>query len=263
MTEIADREVRDAPAGFAALCWFAVACNLTALVLVVYWIFTARAQYIARHPEQVAIEPPTISRAISDPLIGEAFAFWVTAAGLMLGFGVLMNILVYLRAARHLEAPTGYMRLVVGLVMPACVLLQFASGIGMHTLSSFRFPDHNATHMVGSYTFFVSQIFVVLCGVLICDAALRDRASGTRLHALGMAGARMLRARRTFGLFCFGLTAAYFTLFKLKNVEFGAWNDTVYLAYVSAEPAVITCFLLFLALFQTDIIGLRRVQRLS
>ncbi len=263
MTEITDREARDAPASFAALCWLAVVCNLTALVSVVYWIFTARAEYIARHPELVAIDPPTISRAISDPLIGEPFAIWVTSAGLMLAFGVLMNILVYLRAARHLEAPTGYTRLVVAFVMPACVLLQFASGIGMHTLSAFRFPNHNDTHMVGSYIFFVSQIFVVLCGVLICDAALRDRVSGDRMRALGMSGPRMLRIRRAFGLFCFALTAAYFTLFKLKNVEFGAWNDLVYLAYVSTEPAVITCFLLFLALFQTDIIGLRRVQRLS
>ena len=238
MAEIADRGAGSAPARFAALCWVAVACNLTALVSVVYWIFTARAEYIARHPELVAIDPPTISRAISDPLIGEPFALWVTAAGLMLAFGVLMNILVYLRAARHLEAPTRYMRVVVALVMPACVLLQFASGIGMHTLSSFRFPTHNDTHMVGSYLFFVSQIFVVLCGVLICDAALRDRASGARLQGLGMSGPRMLRFRRAFGLFCFALTAAYFTLFKLKNVEFGAWNDFVYLLYVSTEPAV-------------------------
>ena len=263
MTEITDREATDAPASFAALCWIAVACNLGALVSVVYWIFTARAQYIARHPELVAIDPPTISRAISDPLIGEPFAMWVTVAGLMLSFGVLMNILVYLRAARHLEAPMGYMRLVVAVVMPACVLLQVASGIGMHTLSSFRFPDHNGTHMIGSYIFFISQVFVVLCGVLICDATLRDRASGARLQSLGMSGPRMLRFRRGFGLFCFALTAAYFSLFKLKGVEFGAWNDLIYLLYVSTEPAVITCFLLFLALFQTDIIGLRRVQRLS
>jgi hypothetical protein len=233
----------------------AFAANVFGIVVVNYWIYYARAAFIATHPAYVAVQPPTISRAISDPVIGIPFAFWISVSAVTLVFGVACLALIHLHTARI--APFGSRRahrIFLGAVV-AAPIAQIGSGIGMYILSNFRFPEANAMHMVGSYTFFVAQGLVILAALIGCLAWRSSQVSLGRMADKGTMRSRMLRLRIWVGYASIGLTVGYILLFAMKNVDIGAFNAPLYTAYVLAEPVVISSFLLLLALFQTDFIG--------
>lgn len=261
MTDMTDRA-----AARVGSTWFpaaALVANLTAIGTVMFWIYYSRATFIALHPEYVAVEPPTISRAISDPLIGVPFHFWVSLSGLLLVFGVYWNALFYWRLHKDIAQAGQKLERVVRIAAPSIVAFQALSGVGMYLLSGYRFPDHHETHMVGSYTFFISQAIVVLIGTVVSTSMLSDKSALMRLHAAGFLHPGMVRLRKWSGVVCLALTVCYIGLFQAKNMDFGVLNAAVYVAYTSVEPALITCFLLFLGLFQTDLMALRRFQRRS
>lgn len=261
MTKITDRS--GAQTGWAWVPPIAIAVNLFALGTVTYWIYYARATFIARHPEYVAIEPPTISRAISDPSIGIPFQFWVSLSGILLIFGVFWIAEFNRRLHAHALQPGTHLTRMMRIGMSAVVLLQAAAAVGIYLLSTYRFPNHHEAHMLGSYTFFISQALVVLIATIMSAALLRDRVVLAQLQAARLLHPGMVRLRKWAGVFCMTLTVGYVALFQAKSMDFGAANKAIYLAYTSAEPALITCFSLFLALFQTDLLALRRLQRRS
>lgn len=74
----------------------------------------------------------------------------------------------------------------------------------------------------------------------------------------------MLLLRKRMGQVSIVMTLLYIILFKLKDFDVNVMNDYVYLAYTTTEPLLITAFLVVLALYQTDMLALRRMaQRLS
>ena len=235
----------------------ALAANGIALVAVAYWIFRARTVFLAANPDW---GPVTVSRAISDPSVGPPFAIWISLAGALLTFGVFFNAAFYFWTARRLPAPRRAL-LVTWLVLPpAIIALQAVSGVGMYFLSSYRFPDYNAEHMMGRYLFFVAQALVVFGGTVLSQVLLRDRSSLDWLVAQGALREGWVRWRRNFGLICIAMTVGYVFLFKAKNLDLDPMNEEIYLAYTSVEPALIVSFLIFLGLFQPDLLALRHRQ---
>ncbi|MDJ0824375.1 MAG: hypothetical protein QNJ16_02615 [Rhodobacter sp.] len=257
MTDLAG-ETAGGPRGVPGwLLLAAVAANAVALATVGYWIFRARAAFLDANPDW---GPVTISRAISDPAVGPAFSLWVSLAAALLAFGVFFNASFYAWTARRLPAPRPGLRITWLVVPPLIIALQSVAGVGMYMLGAYRFPDHHVAHMTGSYLFFVAQALVVLGGTVLSHAVLRDRASLAWLTGQGALREGLVRLRRGFGLACMGLTVLYVFLFKAKNVDLDPLNEEIYLAYTSVEPALIVAFLVFLALFQPDLLALRKRQ---
>lgn len=241
----------------ARLGLLALVLNGFAILTVNYWIYTARWAFIARNSAHYT-KPPTISRAISDPVIGVPFSFWVTISAICLVVGVAVLAVHYVRLLRFLDRPSRYLRLASLVLMPVIMALQAASSVGMHLLSAYRFPDAHEMHMAGSYTFFVSQAVLIVFFTIYNHALLRDRASLDRLVALGVIGRRWVRVRFFAGLGSIALVGVYFALFTAKDAYEYPDAALLYVAYVSTEPMVITSFLLVLGLCHADLYRRRR-----
>jgi len=249
-----DIEKRSVERGYwhRPLALTALALNGFAIVTVNYWIYTARWEYIDRNGSFYK-RPPTISRAISDPVIGEPFAFWMTISAICLGVGVALLTLIYLWIAGRLRPKFGYLWVALWVLGPAAAILQGVASLGIYWLSSYRFPSAHEMHMIGSYSFFVSQALVVLLYTLLNHALLRHKECLQRLDDAALIAPHWVRARFIFGLVSLSLVVVYFVLFTLKDVY--AYDDArgLYLFYVSVEPAVITSFLLVLAMAHADL----------
>lgn len=245
------------PGWLRGVCWSAIALNGFAIVTVNYWIYRALIEFTARHSETY-FRPATISRAISDPLIGEPFALWITVSGICFALGVALLLVYYLRMTGAIAGAVGwYLWLSFWGVLPVLGAMQMLSGLGMYWLSTFRFPDANEMHMMGSYVFFGSQAVVVLLFTVFNHALLRDKAALALLDEQGWVRARMVLARFWFGVFCLLLTVVYGALFTLKDVYPEAVAPTLYWSYTRTEPALITAFLLLLAIGHLDILRRR------
>lgn len=263
MTEISgvDQPGRAVWTGRIAL--LAIAANLFAVVTVTFWIYYARILFSALRPDYVSVQSPTISRAISEPSVGVPFSVWITLSAVLLVFGVFWLVTFYRRLLPQIDAPSRYLAQAISVGAPLIMVLQAMAGVGMYMLSSYRFPDFNEMHMVGSYLFFLSQALVVIIATVQCDALLRDRASLTALKKAGLMSPGMVLLRKRLGQFSIGLTLLYIILFKLKDIDLNVMNDYIYIAYTTTEPLLITAFLLVLALFQTDLLALRRMAQRS
>jgi len=238
------------PAQWVAL--MALILNGFAFFAVNYWIYTARWTFIARNSDHYH-RPPTISRAISDPVVGEPFALWMTISGLCLVAGVALLVLLYLRLAWWLRPPFGYLWVGLWMLIPAIAVLQGIASLGIYWLGHYRFPDANEMHMVGSYSFFEAQALVVAFFTLVNLAMRRDSDNLTRLDAAMLIDPRWVRVRIIAGLVSLSLVVAYFALFKLKDIYIYETAPVLYLAYVSVEPMAISSFLLVLALAHVDL----------
>jgi len=223
----------------------AIACNTFVLIVVNYAIYWARATYIARYPEEVALKPPTISGAIADPSIGDPFSFWVTVAAVVLFVGVVALSALLLNAlppeARRLR----------GLVW-AIVVMQIATCTGMVMLSQYRFPDHNDMHMLGSYIAFLAEVVVVILQWILSVAVLRHVAASRALTRASLLHRGANRMRRVFAMLCVATAAVFGILFILKDYVDGVVKDIVFVVYVNSEPTFITLTLVVLATYNID-----------
>ena len=235
----------------------AVLLNGFAIVTVNLWIYAAMARFMEFHAADYG-RPPTISRSISDPLIGVPFQFWITVSGICLVVGVGILILNYVRALRTVIAPSAYVRVVLRVFVPLILVLQVSSSIGMYVLSAYRIPFHSEMHMVGSFQFFISQALVVLLFTLANQALLRDRNSLEVLHRRGDVHRSLVRLRFWVGSVCIALVLVYFGLFLAKDVWTSDIAPRLYWTYTKTEPVVISMFLLVLALSHLDLFRKRR-----
>ncbi|SEO03162.1 hypothetical protein SAMN04490248_10196 [Salinihabitans flavidus] len=209
-------------------------------------IYRARWDFIAAHPVYSAGQPPTISRALSDPAIGEPFAFWMLLAAPLLVLGLCAILALVEMDLRRFGA--GQVNLArVRALFVLIVLLQTVAAVGIVMLSHYRMPEATPRHMTGSYLFFIAQTGTVLAGGIV-SGWLRALPEGPGRLTL----ARMHEFRRRMAAVPLLLAALYLVLFVAKHFTFPVGNEAVYLAYVSTEPVVITAMLLYLALFAVD-----------
>ncbi len=246
------------PGGPAGLwLWLALGLNGFAIVTVTYWIYTARWEFIERNGETYT-KPPTISRAISDPVIGDPFSVWITISSVCLVIGVGILALRHIGLIRRYGDCGRYLTVAALVGWPAVIVLQAASALGITWLSNYRFPDFNDMHMLGSYLFFISQALVVVLVTIFNHALLRERSGLALLVSDARVRHGWVRARYYAGLLSVTMSALYFGLFALKGIYEGALAPVLYTAYVSFELAALTSFMLVLGLLHGDLHGSRR-----
>jgi hypothetical protein len=231
----------------------AIALNAFAVVTVNFWIYHSRIVFSERHPDYVAVDPPTISRAISDNSIGDPFALWITLSAVALVLCYLVLARLYLRTAALLRpaAPGTARALTVGVAL--MMLFRLGASAGMVILSWYRFPDHNAAHMAGSYLFFTSEALAALTGATLttlAGRALRRHPGLGRQSAIRPAG---IRFRPWLGFAAAGMAVLYLGLFLLKDVDLPGWNGAVMQTYVWMELALISMFLAHFSLYQVEL----------
>lgn len=237
------------PMASRAMLWSGIFLSLAPIVIVNFWIYRALVVYAANNPEIVAARPVTISRAITEPAVAGDFAAWVTLSAALLVPAVAIVAVIHLRFAASL-GPQGWGIAAAGY---ALVVFQTVSGIGMITLSWFRFPDHDEVHMVGSYFFFVGQSLVIVSAMVATVlVGRRAGASTTPLHP--WAG----RVRVWLGYVVVALALAYLVFFVVKDMALGAASGVIYRLYTLAEPTLISCYLVFWATYLIDLARLIR-----
>lgn len=239
--------------------WLALAAivGIIALYVIInFWIYFARIEFIAGHPDYVARKPPTISRAISDPEIGVPFAQWITVSAIIFPFIFLVITSLYAETARAASTrlPRLARLLVAGAV--ALLLLKTLAATGMYLLSNYRVPDNGGTHMIGSYLFFISDAILVLVGSVMNLFILRhlpyDSADTPLISRLGA------RVRVWPGFVAVFLGFLYLGLFVLKEIDLGPWDPIVYQAYVLDELFVITAMMTYFLTYTLDLWALIR-----
>ncbi|SHJ50024.1 Frag1/DRAM/Sfk1 family protein [Shimia gijangensis] len=241
----------------AALMTLCLAFTGFVIVAVNILIYRARIVFGQNNPDYIAVEPPTISRAISDPIVGEPFAEWMAICAPVLFVGVAALAIVAWRELRRggQAIPRRDYRIVTALCL-IIVSLQGLASIGMVLLSHYRFPDFDEMHMAGSYLFFFSQAFVVVFGELL------GRRLAAQPRQWSLVTARMARFRRLYVWVPIILGVAYLALFVLKGFDLGAINEGLYIAYTITEPLLISSFLGYVLAYHFDLwSGLRSYLR--
>ncbi|MXN64634.1 hypothetical protein GR183_06935 [Stappia sp. GBMRC 2046] len=231
-------------------------------VTVNYWIYRARSEYIERHPDLAARKPPTISRAISDPAIGEPFAFWISTSAVFTVLAMIPVAWLYWRSARAIDAGSPGTRRVLNLSALLLVMLQATAAVGMVILSQYTFPSFNEQHMLGSYTFFISQSLAVLVMGFACGCIALQKPVTDALAEKRGVNPRISRLRAPLAVACFAAALAYLGLFVLKDAGLGAARPLVYRAYVLLEPTLISAYLVVFGTYYIDLVTNLRLSAL-
>ncbi|KPA19960.1 Frag1/DRAM/Sfk1 family protein [Shimia sp. SK013] len=223
-----------------------VVCTTFVVWVVNALIYSARWEFIALHPERTARKSPTISRAISDPRIGEPFAEWMAICAPVLFVGVALLVWAGLHELRR--NGTAEPQTLRWFLRMSCVLvvLQAMASVGLVMLSHWRFPDHHAGHMAGSYLFFFSQAAVVFVGHLVSNGYGRLPPQGRVMLPV------MAQVRRVYVWVPILLAVVYLSCFILKDFDFGAISKPLFTVYVSTEPMLLSSFLFYVLSFVPD-----------
>lgn len=233
---------------------FGIVANTLVFLVVNYWIYAARFMFIDTHPAYVAKRPPTISRAISDNLIGDPFAFWITASAVLLALAMVPIAVLYRRSRNTTSGISERLGTKLRLFPSLAVASQFLAAIGMYMLSNFRFPDNGALHMIGSYLFFGFEALTVTFSAIACWYLTRNATVISRLHADPSISPIMSAFRWKLGILVLAMAATYIILFLIKDLNLPINAKAIYATYVMLEPAVITGFLTYLLTFNIDFV---------
>ncbi len=244
---LSDQQTTHAPSRTVARALaVSLACTTFVVVVVNYLIYTARWDFIKWHPEYMAKRPPTISRALSDPRVGEPFAEWMAICAPVLFVGVLllagMALKEFLLVGRPPKRDAMRITVLTGLVCG----LQGLACVGMVMLSHYRFPDHNDMHMTGSYLFFFSQAFVVVFGEILSRSYAKMPPEGLVFSP------KFAQFRKRYVWVPISLGVAYLGLFVIKHFDLGALSKPLYTGYVSVEPLLLSSFLFYVLAYAPD-----------
>jgi hypothetical protein len=221
---------------------------ITVPAIVLPAILWARWAFARLHPDADPAIYLTISRAISDPAIGEPFARWVTLAALILlpSTHFLLWMIIAEHPKRDLLGATRD-RICRALFVAASASM-IATCVGMIMLSHYRLGASGdyQMHMVGSYVFFIGQALTILL-VAIYHALITP---ARRLTGDGAFFPALWRAR--VGFWVVGCAALYGVVFRIKSMDLGAAKLLVATIYVELDTILIGVFLAYLVLFVVD-----------
>ncbi len=222
---------------------------VTVPVIVVPAILWARYTFHQLHPDADPRIYLTISRAISDPRVGEPFAVWVTLAAAILWASV--HSILWMFIAEHPRrtalAPTRD-RIARGL-WPAMWATMTATCVGMVMLAQYRLGGEVATnrlHMLGSYVFFGGQAATILLAAVYHALIAPAR---TPLEAAFFPA----RWRARAGYAVVAAAVAYGVIFRVKSMDLGVLTPWVITAYVELETILILVFLAYLSAYFVDV----------
>lgn len=137
--------------------------NPTVTILAMFW---ARSEAIRLHPTLSAINPPTISRAIADPRVGDIFAYWMLVVGAAQAFAFYRLALALRDTALTIGSPRH--RAVMSVLLGLTVLAEASAVVGVIMLSQYTGSISDYLHQLGSYLMFAGNGFgIMFCGVFV------------------------------------------------------------------------------------------------
>lgn len=214
-------------------------------------VFWARQEFLDLHPGY-ADEPPTISRAISEPVIGGPFA----SLHLLITALILITLPVlawaYLHAIARLPLEATRRRLMQA-VLVLFLLCQVVACFGTVLTTQFTFANNEPLHMLGSYIFFVAQALAILLAATLCRLLLHQQQKHGIDGEAWPFRPGMHRFRFRFALAITLLSIGYGVLFFIKDWPLPVSSYAVHTVYTQWEVVVVTCFVLFLGSYALDI----------
>lgn len=220
----------------------------------------ARASFLARHAADID-EPPTISRALTDPLIGTPFAHLILVINGLLLFVFPVIFWGYALAIWQVRLTRGE-RNVLFLLLVLVFACQVVASAGMVVTTQYTFANNDHLHMMGSYFFFIFQALTVVFAAALCRTLLAHK------QALGIADADwqfrpiMHRFRFRFALLVTALAIFYGVLFMIKDYALPISDYAIHIIYTQCEVIVIGSFVVFLGSYAVDIHHMVRNDRL-
>lgn len=213
-------------------------------------VLWARWEFLRLHPSYLS-HPPTISRAISDPRIGEPFANAVLLIAALISVAYVIIVREYALSVASLPV-TRTVKIAMYAIVAAIAATQALACTGMVLTSEYTFANDNNLHMLGSYIFFSAQAISILLAGTLCHTislvqsryGVSDQSSSTRRT--------MQHLRFRMGLGIVLLTAVYGLLFMIKDCALPLSPYVIRIAYTQCEVLTVICYALFLSSYAVD-----------
>ncbi|WP_421693114.1 hypothetical protein [Aestuariivirga sp.] len=211
----------------------------------------ARHSFLFRHPDY-ADDPPTISRAISDPSIGAPFATVILVITGLIALALPVIFWAYLVSISRMPAGRSFKTALYGLAF-LTLACQIAASFGMVLTSQYTFSIDRDLHMLGSYIFFAAQAVTILLAATLCRVLLHLQQKYQLPEESYLFRPGMHRFRFRFALVIVALAVLYGVLFFVKDHTLPISAYVVQIAYTQCEVLVISAFVLFLGSYAVDI----------
>lgn len=138
-------------------------------------MFWARAESIRLHPDLAARNPPTVSRAIADPVIGDPFALWMILVAALQAFAILRIAQAAYRTTLS-PFPARY-GLPLFAMFAAMLIAEGVAVAGVVVLSQYTGSISDYWHQTGSYMMFIGNGWAILLCGLFAATDQAERAS--------------------------------------------------------------------------------------
>ncbi len=218
-------------------------------------MFWARAESIRLYPDVAAARPPTVSRAIADPQIGDIFAIWMLVVAACQAFAVYRLALAFGRTT--LSIGSRRHRAIMTTLFAAILLAQAVAIVGVVTLSQYTGSISDYLHQLGSYMMFVGNgLAILLSGVFVWldDLQRSGREKivlGTPLPYFSFVHTRLAAVVSVFGVI-FGFLFFAFDLLASMNDYFFR------LSFAMVEVVLLDASLIYLGSF---VVSMYRYER--
>ena len=215
-------------------------------------ILWAHAENIATNEQAYLVEPPTVSRALTNPLVGGPFAIVMIVGAVLLMMAItqiIREFMDFLKA--YPEANTTTNRIMVALV----TLFEIPAILGMVILSQYTGNENARMHDTGSYMLFFGHSFAIITGGLLIHKLKRIRSmqDDPRMVAISQLPAHALWVAIWSAVF----GVAYFGGKKMP-VEY---TFSSHLAVAVVEVIALLGFLTFLARFWRFLLASEELKR--
>lgn len=235
----------------ALLCALPAALVPVIEVPLVLW---ARHGFLLRHPDY-ADDPPTISRAISDPAIGAPFAIFILAITALIAIALPFIVWAYLSSIARMPMRRAARAAMYLLVILTCAG-QATASYGMVLTSQYTFAINRDLHMLGSYLFFAAQAATILLAAVMCRILLHLQQKHRVPEEDYLFRTAMHRFRFRFAWVIVLLAVLYGVLFFIKDLTLPVSRYDIQIVYTQCEVVVISAFVLFLGSYAIDIFGM-------
>lgn len=217
----------------------------------IYMMVWARWTFYERHPDYIQHSAPTVSRAITDPYIGDPFAAAILGVAVVIALAMVPLAYAFYGAisarAGHLPKVAASLRRMMALFL----VMQALGTAGMVICTQVTFRHHHDLHMLGSYLFFVFQALSILMSGIITTRLLRLPDTGRPSYLC--LGSRYTRLRRILAFVTAGFAGLYVALFLIKGLDLPVTEYTIYYIYTVQEIVTISAYIVQVMLYAPEI----------
>ncbi len=221
----------------------------------------ARLAFFQLHPDYAARTPPTISRAISEPLIGDPFAVLILFVTALIAIAVVPIAIGYRNAIHAAHAPGSKPRRFELSLLALMLAIQVVASTGMVVCTQYTFANGHDLHMAGSYAFFFGQATVILISgrlsASLANAAMltgdAGMTRGISLRQFTLDAKETHRHRARAAKWIVGIALVFFALFIAKDLPLPVDAHAVRTAFTIMEIVTISALMIYLGLFAPDL----------